>query len=164
MITNTAVSHSPQYDDSEFEYAGFWIRFVACLVDNLIIMIIIAPYWFYNYQQMMAMPADQIPFYSAGDAILYSAGDAILNLVMAAAVVWFWVKKGATPGKMLFGLQVRDAKTGQFTSVPRALLRYFGYLISSVILCLGLIWVGFDKKKQGWHDKIAKTVVVKRIR
>lgn len=156
MVTNTAVSHSPQYDDSEFEYAGFWIRFVACLVDNLIIMIIIAPYWFYNYQQMMAMPADQIPFYSVGDAIL--------NLVMAAAVVWFWVKKGATPGKMLFGLQVRDAKTGQFISVPRALLRYFSYLISSVILCLGLIWVGFDKKKQGWHDKIAKTVVVKRIR
>ncbi|EKF82833.1 hypothetical protein MCRH_1828 [Moraxella catarrhalis RH4] len=73
-------------------------------------------------------------------------------------------KKGATPGKMLFGLQVRDAKTGQFISVPRALLRYFSYLISSVILCLGLIWVGFDKKKQGWHDKIAKTVVVKRIR
>lgn len=93
MVTNTAVSHSPQYDDSEFEYAGFWIRFVACLVDNLIVMIIIAPYWFYNYQQMMAMPADQIPFYSVGDAILYSAGDAILNLVMAAAVVWFWVKK-----------------------------------------------------------------------
>ena len=164
MVTNTAVSHSPQYDDSEFEYAGFWIRFVACLVDNLIVMIIIAPYWFYNYQQMMAMPVDEIPFYSAGDAILYSAGDAILNLVMAAAVVWFWVKKGATPGKMLFGLQVRDAKTGQFISVPRALLRYFSYLISYLILCLGFIWAGFDQKKQGWHDKIAKTVVVKRIR
>ena len=156
MVTNTAVSHSPQYDDSEFEYAGFWIRFAACIVDNLIIMIIFAPYWFYNYQQMAAMPVDQMP--------LYSAGDAILHLVIGAAVVWFWVKKGATPGKMLFGLQVRDAKTGQFISVPRALLRYFSYLISSVILCLGLIWVGFDKKKQGWHDKIAKTVVVKRIR
>lgn len=156
MVTNTAVSHSPQYDDSEFEYAGFWIRFAACIVDNLIIMIISAPYWFYNYQQMMAMPADQIP--------LYSAGDAILHLVIGAAVVWFWVKKGATPGKMLFGLQVRDAKTGQFISVPRALLRYFSYLISYLILCLGFIWAGFDKKKQGWHDKIAKTVVVKRIR
>ncbi|OAV00563.1 MULTISPECIES: RDD family protein [Moraxella] len=156
MITNTAVSHSPQYDDSEFEYAGFWIRFAACIVDNLIIMIIFAPYWFYNYQQMAAMPVDQMP--------LYSAGDAILHLVIGAAVVWFWVKKGATPGKMLFGLQVRDAKTGQFISVPRALLRYFSYLISYLILCLGFIWAGFDKKKQGWHDKIAKTVVVKRIR
>lgn len=156
MVTNTAVSHSPQYDDSEFEYAGFWIRFAACLVDNLIIMIIAAPYWFYNYQQMAAMPVDQMP--------LYSAGDAILHLVIGAAVVWFWVKKGATPGKMLFGLQVRDAKTGQFISVPRALLRYFSYLISYLILCLGFIWAGFDKKKQGWHDKIAKTVVVKRIR
>ncbi|OAV04847.1 hypothetical protein AO373_0301 [Moraxella catarrhalis] len=156
MVTNTAVSHSPQYDDSEFEYAGFWIRFAACIVDNLIIMIIFAPYWFYNYQQMAAMPVDQMP--------LYSAGDAILHLVIGAAVVWFWVKKGATPGKMLFGLQVRDAKTGQFISVPRALLRYFSYLISYLILCLGFIWAGFDKKKQGWHDKIAKTVVVKRIR
>ncbi|OAV20066.1 hypothetical protein AO372_1756 [Moraxella catarrhalis] len=156
MVTNTVVSHSPQYDDSEFEYAGFWIRFAACVVDNLIIMIIFAPYWFYNYQQMAAMPVDQMP--------LYSAGDAILHLVIGAAVVWFWVKKGATPGKMLFGLQVRDAKTGQFISVPRALLRYFSYLISYLILCLGFIWAGFDKKKQGWHDKIAKTVVVKRIR
>lgn len=156
MVTNTAVSHSPQYDDSEFEYAGFWIRFAACIVDNLIIMIIFAPYWFYSYQQMAAMPVDQMP--------LYSAGDAILHLVIGAAVVWFWVKKGATPGKMLFGLQVRDAKTGQFISVPRALLRYFSYLISYLILCLGFIWAGFDKKKQGWHDKIAKTVVVKRIR
>ncbi|MPX19352.1 transporter [Moraxella catarrhalis] len=156
MVTNTVVSHSPQYDDSEFEYAGFWIRFAACIVDNLIIMIIFAPYWFYNYQQMAAMPVDQMP--------LYSAGDAILHLVIGAAVVWFWVKKGATPGKMLFGLQVRDAKTGQFISVPRALLRYFSYLISYLILCLGFIWAGFDKKKQGWHDKIAKTVVVKRIR
>lgn len=156
MVTNTAVSHSPQYDDSEFEYAGFWIRFAACIVDNLIIMIIFAPYWFYNYQQMAAMPVDQMP--------LYSAGDAILHLVIGAAVVWFWVKKGATPGKMLFGLQVRDTKTGQFISVPRALLRYFSYLISYLILCLGFIWAGFDKKKQGWHDKIAKTVVVKRIR
>lgn len=156
MITNTVVSHSPQYDDSEFEYAGFWIRFAACIVDNLIIMIIFAPYWFYNYQQMAAMPVDQMP--------LYSAGDAILHLVIGAAVVWFWVKKGATPGKMLFGLQVRDAKTGQFISVTRALLRYFSYLISYLILCLGFIWAGFDKKKQGWHDKIAKTVVVKRIR
>lgn len=156
MVTNTVVSHSPQYDDSEFEYAGFWIRFAACIVDNLIIMIISAPYWFYNYQQMVAMPVDQMP--------LYSAGDAILHLVIGAAVVWFWVKKGATPGKMLFGLQVRDAKTGQFISVPRALLRYFSYLISYLILCLGFIWAGFDKKKQGWHDKIAKTVVVKRIR
>lgn len=156
MVTNTAVSHSPQYDDSEFEYAGFWIRFAACIVDNLIIMIIFAPYWFYNYQQMAAMPVDQMP--------LYSAGDAILHLVIGAAVVWFWVKRGATPGKMLFGLQVRDAKTGQFISVPRALLRYFSYLISYLILCLGFIWAGFDKKKQGWHDKIAKTVVVKRIR
>lgn len=156
MITNTVVSHSPQYDDSEFEYAGFWIRFAACIVDNLIIMIIFAPYWFYNYQQMVAMPVDQMP--------LYSAGDAILHLVIGVAVVWFWVKKGATPGKMLFGLQVRDAKTGQFISVPRALLRYFSYLISYLILCLGFIWAGFDKKKQGWHDKIAKTVVVKRIR
>lgn len=156
MVTNTAVSHSPQYDDSEFEYAGFWIRFAACIVDNLIIMIISAPYWFYNYQQMAAMPVDQMP--------LYSAGDAILHLVIGAAVVWFWVKKGATPGKMLFGLQVRDTKTGQFISVPRALLRYFSYLISYLILCLGFIWAGFDQKKQGWHDKIAKTVVVKRIR
>ena len=158
MIANThSLAHDPRHDDSEFEYAGFWIRFAAYVVDSLICMVVLAPYWFYTYGQMMDMSVDQIQ--------PYTAWDLIVSLVMLAIFIWFWVKKGATPGKMLFGLQIRDAKTGQFISVPKALLRYLiGYTISGLVFGLGFIWIAFDKKKQGWHDKIASTVVVKRIR
>ncbi|TAL09221.1 MAG: RDD family protein, partial [Chloroflexota bacterium] len=45
----------------------------------------------------------------------------------------------------------------------RSLLRYLGYLISWWILGIGFIWVAFDRKKQGWHDKIGGTVVVRRM-
>jgi uncharacterized RDD family membrane protein YckC len=44
------------------------------------------------------------------------------------------------------------------------LARYVGYIISTIPLCLGFLWVGFDSKKQGWHDKIAGTVVVRNRR
>lgn len=65
---------------------------------------------------------------------------------------------------MLLGLKVLDAKTGNLLTLGQALLRYVGYILSSLIFCLGYIWVGFDKKKQGWHDKMAKTVVVREAR
>jgi uncharacterized RDD family membrane protein YckC len=54
-----------------------------------------------------------------------------------------------------------DAKTGSSLSVGQSLVRYVGYFVSAIPFCLGLIWVGFDSKKQGWHDKIAGTVVVR---
>lgn len=149
--------HDPRYDDSEYQYAGFWVRLVAQLVDSLIFFLLTLPFMYYQWQQMANMPIEEIP--------VYSPMDIVINLVFAVVVIIFWVKKGATPGKMLFGLQIRDAKTGAFISVPRALLRYFiGYTVSALVLGLGFIWAGFDAKKQGWHDKIASTVVVKRIR
>ena len=77
------------------------------------------------------------------------------------AVIWFWTAKQATPGKMLLSLRVVDAKTGNSLSVGQSLVRYAGYFVSAIPFCLGLIWVGIDSKKQGWHDKIAGTVVVR---
>lgn len=107
MVTNTAVSHSPQYDDSEFEYAGFWIRFAACIVDNLIIMIISAPFVFIINQQMMAMSVDEIPFYIARDAILH--------LAALAAVIWFWVKKAQHQVKCSLGCKSVMPKRGNLS-------------------------------------------------
>ena len=73
----------------------------------------------------------------------------------------FWLYKSATPGKMVLGLKVVDADSGTPLSVGQSIIRYLGYYIASIPLLLGLLWVGWDKKKQGWHDKLAKTVVVK---
>ena len=151
------MTHDPRLDDSEYVYAGFWVRLGAYVVDSLIIMVLLAPFYYFEYQRWADVPIEQMP--------TYTVTDFVLTAVIVLLVVWFWVKKGATPGKMLFGLQIRDLKTGQFISTPKALLRYLvGYTISALVLCLGFIWIAFDKRKQGWHDKIAGTVVVKRIR
>ncbi|RLA44019.1 MAG: RDD family protein, partial [Gammaproteobacteria bacterium] len=77
--------------------------------------------------------------------------------------VWFWTKYLGTPGKMALRLKVVDSKTGQAISTPKAIGRYLAYYISALPLLLGFIWVGIDKKKQGFHDKLAGTVVVRDL-
>ena len=75
--------------------------------------------------------------------------------------VWFWTKYLGTPGKMVLRLRIVDAKTGQAITTPKAVGRYLGYYVSILPFMLGIIWVGIDKKKQGFHDKLAGTVVVR---
>ncbi|MFC6518537.1 RDD family protein [Undibacterium arcticum] len=62
---------------------------------------------------------------------------------------------------MVIGARIVDAKTGGSPSFAQHVIRYLGYFVSTIPFCLGLIWVGIDKKKQGWHDKLAGTVVVR---
>lgn len=72
------------------------------------------------------------------------------------------VMYGATPGKKFMKIKVVDAKTGTTPSIIGVILReVVGKFISAIVLFLGFIWIFFDKNKQGWHDKIANTLVVK---
>lgn len=77
-------------------------------------------------------------------------------------MIAFWLYKLATPGKMAIGATIVDARTGRRPSAGQLVIRYFGYIVSTLPLGLGLIWVAFDSRKQGWHDKLAGTVVVRR--
>lgn len=86
----------------------------------------------------------------------------VSSLLPAAFVILFWVYKGATPGKMAISAKVVDAVTGEHPSTPRYIARYVGYLLSFLPLGLGFIWITFDKRKQGWHDKLSGTVVVRK--
>ncbi|MCB0338928.1 MAG: RDD family protein, partial [Bdellovibrionales bacterium] len=76
-------------------------------------------------------------------------------------VMAFWIVKSATPGKMLFRMKIVDAENFQPVSPARLLVRYLAYFVSILPLFFGILWVVWDKKKQGWHDKIARTVVVR---
>jgi uncharacterized RDD family membrane protein YckC len=62
---------------------------------------------------------------------------------------------------MILGIKIVDANTLGKASPGQLLIRYLGYYISMLPLCLGIFWVGWDKRKQGWHDKIAGTLVIK---
>lgn len=80
--------------------------------------------------------------------------------VPALLTVLFWVRCGATPGKMALGVRVVDVHTGRPISGKQATIRYLCYILSFLPLCLGFLWVAWDPKKQAWHDKLANTVVV----
>jgi uncharacterized RDD family membrane protein YckC len=82
---------------------------------------------------------------------------------VAGLTYWIgsWSAFAATPGKMLLGQQIVHANTGEPIGIGACVLRYVGTIISSIPLCLGYLWIIWDAEKQGWHDKIANTRVVR---
>ena len=82
------------------------------------------------------------------------------QIINIAYTIGFWVWRGQTPGKMALGVRIAT-EDGETPSLGRAILRYFGMIVAILPLGLGLFWIGWDSKKQGWHDKIAGTYVVK---
>ena len=90
-------------------------------------------------------------------ALLYLAASLLAGMTY---FTWFHGIAGRTPGKMLLGLRVIQA-SGDPMTPGIAFLRWVGYLISGPVFCLGFLWVAFDGRKQGWHDKIAATLVIR---
>jgi uncharacterized RDD family membrane protein YckC len=141
-----------QADD--FEYVGFWSRVGASIIDAIIILIITAPPLVAIYG--WGYYTDQDKPFIAGPA------DFLLSWVLpAVAVILFWLYKQATPGKMAVSARVVDARTGNTLTVGQSIGRYLAYFIAMLPLFLGIIWVAFDPRKQGWHDKLAGTVVIR---
>ena len=137
----------------ELEYVGFWARLWASIIDSVLVMLIVAPLIYHFYG------AD----YLQSDTMIKGPVDFILTWVFPAlAVIIFWIAKSATPGKMAIKAVIVDASTGAKPTSAKLLIRYLGYYVSMLPLFLGFIWVAFDKKKQGFHDKMANTVVVRK--
>lgn len=72
-----------------------------------------------------------------------------------------WKLWSATPGKMLLRMKVVDAKTLEPLSDLQILMRLAGYMVTTVGLCIGFLWIGIDKRRQGLHDKLAESVVIR---
>ncbi|HWW08579.1 RDD family protein [Collimonas sp.] len=140
-------------ESTEFEYVGFWLRVWASLIDTVLMLIVIFPILFAVYGR------EEL---ASGVTLSGPANILISYILPAAVVIAFWYARQATPGKMAIGARIVDAKTGAAPSLQQNAIRYVGYFVSTIPLCLGLIWVGIDKRKQGWHDKLAGTVVVRR--
>ncbi len=75
-------------------------------------------------------------------------------------ILIFWAHRSATPGKIMCHMKIVHAQSLQQPDKWQFAVRYIAYYISMIPLFLGFFWVAFDAKKQGWHDKIAGTVVV----
>jgi uncharacterized RDD family membrane protein YckC len=130
------------------QYGGFWIRFVAALIDGVVLGVISG---------------------IVGALLGRGAAGQGLSSLLGLAVGWLYEaylessERQATLGKMALGLKVTD-ETGNRISFARATGRHFAKYISAIPLLLGFIWAAFDSRKQGWHDKLAGTLVVRAKR
>ena len=137
--------------DNDLKYVGFWKRTVAVLVDTFLIILVTLPIliWVYGIEYLNNEHMEKGSF------------DFIINYVFhTIAVILLWKYYQATPGKMIFKATIVDIKTGGKPTLKQWIIRYLGYFVSLLPFGLGYFWVAFDKKKQGFHDKLANTVVI----
>jgi len=141
--------------EQELEYAGFWLRTGATIIDTILIMLITFPLLISKYGWEYFDPEQT--------GLIAGPLDFLLSWVLPAiAVIWFWIIKQATPGKMAVSAKIVDATSGNAPSPAQFIGRYIAYFVAILPLGLGILWVAFDKRKQGWHDKLAGTVVVRQ--
>ena len=139
-----------------WHYAGFWVRFLAFLLDGIVLGILTAA--------LLPFTGPQFTFTGTGTAAaftVHASANAVSTLVGLVYFIGFWAWRGQTVGMMPFNMQVVNVADGKKIDVVRGLLRYVGLIISAIPFFLGLIWAGFDSRKQGWHDKMAQTVVIR---
>ena len=149
----------------EVVYVGFWLRCAAAVIDSIAVSLVIIPLLFIFYGEgfltikvtpdVDQMLSNLVPEFS----------EFIIKYVLPAiAIVLFWMFKSAKPGKMAVNAEIVDAKTFGKPSKTQLIIRYLGYYVSTLPFMLGLFWIAFDRRKQGWHDKLAGTVVIQKRR
>jgi len=144
-------------------YAGFWIRFVAIIIDAVILGVVET---IINIPLAMLIGAGSVGVATTGSmaglgAMLAAQGLLILiNLAIGIAYeVYFLSTRSATPGKMVLGLKVIRADGGPI-SLGLAFGRYLARLLSGFTLLIGFIIAGFDDQKRALHDRICETRVI----
>ncbi len=141
------------------DYAGFVTRLVAFITDRVIIAVVLAgaavflDFAAQTFQVKQALGLDTL----IGALAAAVAGAAGIGLSLIYDV-GFWILAGQTPGKWLMGLVVVQTN-GERLKLGRAILRWLGYWLSG-ILFLGFLWIVLDSRRQGFHDKLARTLVV----
>jgi uncharacterized RDD family membrane protein YckC len=151
-----------------FRFAGFWIRFVARLLDDIILGIaagainmLIFGSLMPNAFRVRPNPTPEEAMAALGPMMAALGLAMVVGLVLGGIYETFFVARaGATPGKMALSLKVVRPDGGKI-SVGRAAGRYFAKILSGMILAIGYIIAGFDAEKRGLHDMICDTRVIR---
>ena len=137
-------------------YGGFWRRFWACLLDGIVLGCVSM----FVYGAAIAIVRIVSPEIEDPFKALLIPQIAANTIIKAFYFIYFHGLTGQTVGKLALGLKVvkRDGDTIGFA---RATVRYLGSIISFLFLGIGFFGIAFDARKQGWHDKIAGSFVVR---
>jgi len=150
--------------DRPIEYAGFWARAAARVIDLLVILAA------FNLFYLLDRYGAQAGLWRGGGYGEQVAGDGFSGAQVMRGVfllgfpIFYYVYLhgafGQTFGKMALRIRVLN-EDGSPISHRKALARWFGYLLCDLTLCLGYAWAAFDSRKQGFHDRICGTIVVR---
>ena len=133
-------------------FAGFWIRTLAYLVDAFLLSLVGGAF---PYLLIAGLPGSQ---QANNGAATQSAGSSVLLAVVYFVVCW-WLFRGRTIGMWITGLRViRD--DGAPLGLLGAIVRVIGLWFSFAVCFVGVIWVAVDSRHRGWHDMLARTLVV----
>ncbi|QKX02857.1 RDD family protein [Wolbachia endosymbiont of Litomosoides sigmodontis] len=168
-------------DENGICYVTGLRRYISILLDFIIIVLFLLFLGFFiqalnhlfinqedgiTFNQIAAKYQMQVPL-SAEEKMaksrlikLWILNQIVQFIMLFSYVTYMWIKFAATPGKLLLGLRVVDAKAFGKISLKQAIKRFFSLIVSVAPLFLGFIWSNFNKRCQTWHDKIAGTVVV----
>lgn len=142
-------------------YASFWKRLIAAILDGLILSVAFSLF----FSMLSVNNGFRFSFFLGSPFLTYSGSENLvgnllrIGLSLAYYVLLTW-QSGSTLGKRLMKIKV-VAENGSKATFTTVLLReVIGKFVSTIVIGLGFLWVLFDAKKQGWHDKIAKTLVV----
>ncbi len=142
---------------AELKYAGFWRRLLAFFIDYLLLSTLLTPalYLIYGRGYFLWLTKTE------GFFTVYGSADLLLTRILPfLLLILLWRRLAATPGKILLDCRVVDARTLENISIRSAFIRAAGYIISALPAYLGFIWIAFDRRKQGLHDKLAGTLVL----
>jgi uncharacterized RDD family membrane protein YckC len=142
---------NPEAESPAPRYVGFWVRLLASMIDSILMLLVLLPLAFTFY----------------GDDLLRSRGqlegwaNLVLNyLIPLAVVMTFWIYRSATPGKIWLKARIVDEDSLGKPQAWQWIVRYLGYYVSMLVLFVGFFWIAWDPRKQGFHDKLARTVVI----
>lgn len=143
-------------------YAGFWLRFVAYIIDYIITYVASMAVGF-----VLGFAIGGMIGQAGGNQQAAQAAAAIIGGISGMVIGWLYYalmessSRQGTLGKMALGLKVTDID-GRRLTFARATGRFFGKIVSGIILCVGFMMAGFTERKQGLHDIMAGTLVLKK--
>lgn len=138
----------------ELEYVGFGLRVWAAIIDAVLYLLIAGLIFWIWYGDSY--------FKYAYQGFWHGPMEIFVGCIFpAVSTILFWRFKQTTLGKMVISSKIVDAKTGGRLTVGQSVGRCLAYVLAVVPFGMGIVWVAFDSRKRGWHDRLAGTVVVR---
>jgi len=154
---------TPERPERELEYAGFWVRAAARVIDLLIILAV------FNLFYLLDRYGAEAGLWAGGGfgeplvTDRFSVEQVMRGVFFLGFPVFYSVylhgSNGQTFGKMALRIRVLN-EDGSPIDFRKALVRWFGTLLCDLTLYFGYVWAAFDSRKQGLHDRVCRTIVV----